>query len=540
MIKKTMTLFILIFLFMSGCAKKPLETTKDNQKKPIIKNVILMIGDGMGPQQVGLLLSYAKQGENIILKNRPTAFERIALKGGVGLSMTHAHNVLTTDSAASATQLATGKFAGNEMIGLDHEGRGVSTILEIAKKSGRSVGVVSDTRMTHATPAGFTAHQAHRSMENEIAVDIVNSNADLLLSGGWRHWLPRDAAIKNSPEYLAAKKRIPHATRIKSKRKDNRDLLAEAQKKGYTLVFDREGLKKAQGKILGLFSESGMQNGIKNSKSLHDKKRTEPTLTEMTDTALNRLSSNPKGFFLMVEGGQIDWAGHQNDAGWMLHEMLKFNNAINAVLDWMDGRDDTLLVVTADHETGGFGFSYSSSDLPKPEKLPGEYFKSIMYQPNFNFAAPEILTGLYNQKLVYSDLFKKFDKLPKASKTPAKLVELVKTYTGFPITHKEANRILEKEDNPNYKEGHYSLNKKRVTKMGANSAFYVYPKRHRGALLARIVSTRMGLVWATGTHTSTPVLVFSAGPKWATKSFKKIMHHTELAQNAIKALNADK
>ncbi|MBF0445637.1 MAG: alkaline phosphatase, partial [Magnetococcales bacterium] len=139
----------------------------------------------------------------------------------------------------------------------------------------------------------------------------------------------------------------------------------------------------------------------------------------------------------------------------------------------------------------------------------------------------------------YSDLFKKFDKLPEAKQTPSNLVALVKANTGFPITLNEAKRILETEENQYYQEGHYSLDKKQVTKMGVNSAFYVYPKRHRGALLARITSARMGLVWATGTHTSTPVLVFSAGPKWATKSFKKIMHHTQLAQSAIKALNAD-
>ncbi len=141
-----------------------------------------------------------------------------------------------------------------------------------------------------------------------------------------------------------------------------------------------------------------MNDGIVYSNSKNDPTRTQPTLTEMTEKALSLLSKDEDGFFLMVEGGQIDWAGHRNDAGRMLHEMLKFDEAIHSVYEWAKDRDDTLIIVTADHETGSFGFSYSSKDLPAPEKRTGEAFKKYDYAPNYNFGAFDILDGLYNQK----------------------------------------------------------------------------------------------------------------------------------------------
>ncbi len=134
----------------------------------------------------------------------------------------------------------------------------------------------------------------------------------------------------------------------------------------------------------------------------------------MTQKALNVLSKDEDGFFLMVEGGQIDWAGHSNDAGTMLHELLKFDEAIQTVYEWAKDREDTIVIVTADHETGSFGFSYSSSELPKPQKRPGEAFTDRDYAPNFNFGAFDILDGLYNQKQSYYGMISEYQKLDKA------------------------------------------------------------------------------------------------------------------------------
>ncbi|MDW2150662.1 alkaline phosphatase, partial [Vibrio sp. 378] len=186
--------------------------------------------------------------------------------------------------------------------------------------------------------------------------------------------------------YQALEKLTQGSVYLKSKRKDERNLLTEAQDQGYSLAFSRDMLAQAKGdKLLGLFAYSGMDDGIAYSNSKNDPKRTQPSLKEMTVKALDVLSKNKDGFFLMVEGGQIDWAGHSNDAGTMLHELIKFDEAVNSVYEWAKGRDDTLIIVTADHETGSFGFSYSSANLPKQKKRKGEAFEKRDYASNFNF-----------------------------------------------------------------------------------------------------------------------------------------------------------
>ena len=137
-------------------------------QSPKVKNLILLIGDGMGPQQMGLLTSYANQAPDTIYADRKTALEKAMEQGVIGLIRTSPPGVLVTDSAAAATQLASGVAAGAEMVGIDAAGDRVETILEKAKAAGKAVGLVTDTRLTHGTPAAFAAHRPHRSEENAI------------------------------------------------------------------------------------------------------------------------------------------------------------------------------------------------------------------------------------------------------------------------------------------------------------------------------------------------------------------------------------
>ncbi|CAK8713576.1 Alkaline phosphatase [Candidatus Electrothrix laxa] len=530
---------LIICLTITGCSTlhpQGQKTEPENGKK--VKNVIMVIGDGMGPQQLGLLLAYAKQAPHSVIKNRTTAFDRMMREGAVmGLSMTHAANVLVTDSAASGTQLASGMAAGSEMIGSDKGGNPTVTILEQAEKMGKSTGLISDTMITHATPAAFAAHQSHRSLENAIALDMLNSGADVMLSGGLRNWVPKEANNSNSALYNELIKITDGAVKITSKRKDSRNLLLEAEKKGYTLAFTKEQLTKATGNVLGLFASSSLDDAIKVAKTQDDLDRTMPDLKEMTAKGLELLAENEKGFFLMVEAGQIDWAAHGNDTGAMLHELLRLNETLEYILDWNAGRDDTLLIVTADHESGGFSFSYSANDLPEPEELSGTLFKERKFHPGFNFGNPEVLDRLYRQKLSYGEIFHRFDKLPENRKTAAGLVEIVNKNTEFSITEAQAERILATEKNPYYVKGHKYLGVKTVPRMEVNDAFFVYPKGNRSNLLAREVGPEQHTAWSTGTHTATPVPIFVQGP--TKESFSGIMHHTELSQYAIKALTAE-
>ncbi len=303
----------------------------------------MIIGDGMGPQQVGLLLSYARQAPHSVIVNRTTALDRMMEQGRLGISMTYTADTLVTDSAASATQLATGKFAGAEMLGLDKDGNPQENVIEKAKRLGKATGLVSDTRITHATPAAFASHQTHRSHGKQIPEDLLTTEADVMLSGGLSYWLPEQANDKNSVLHQQLAQLTGNSLEIKSSRKDAKNLLNIAQQKGYTLAFNKEQLQQATGKTLGLFADSGHGKMVLlKLKTVTMRMHVQPTLKEMSVQALKILDRNERGFFLMIEAGQIDWASHRNDTGLLLHEMLRFNDTLNAVLDWAANRQDTL------------------------------------------------------------------------------------------------------------------------------------------------------------------------------------------------------
>ena len=528
-----LSVYCAISALISSCS--PLKTLEAESKS--VKNIVLIIGDGMGPQQVGLLLAYARQAPHSILSARTTAFDRILEQGRLGLSLTHAAGTLVTDSAASATQLATGLLAGSEMIGLDRLGNPQENIIEKAKHLGKATGLVSDTRITHATPAAFAAHQTHRSLENEIAEDLLRTGPDVMFSAGLNYWIPQQANVKDSRLHKELAALTGHDDDLVSQRKDEKNLLRQALDKGYALVFDKRQMQRTQGRTLGLFAGVAMPNGIVETRTKHDAGRTEPTLAEMSVKALEILSKNEQGFFLMIEAGQIDWAGHRNDTGLLLHEMLRMDETLHRVLDWADRRDDTLIIVTADHETGGFGFSYSGVNIPRPSYLPGSFFADkAQFQPGYNFGNPEILDRLYRQQRSYTEIFKQFDSLPKKQQTAATLAELVNRYTEFDISEAKAEKILATEDNPLYIEGHKTLGSKTVPKMEVNGEFFVYQKDNRENLLARAVAAGQQAVWSTGTHTSTPVYVFVRGPEYSLEPFAKILHHTDIGHLALEAL----
>ena len=535
---KVIVIFTAFFLFslVPSCSQKQGNSALSSQVHP--KNVIMIIGDGMGPEQVGLLLTYARQAPHSVLGDKTTCFDRIMEKdGSLGISLTYAHDVLVTDSAASGSQLATGQPSGSEMIGLDYNGDPVPTVLEKAILAGKSTGLVTDTRLTDATPAAFAAHQPHRKMGDAIALDMLTLGPDVLLGGGLGNWIPREANVKNSGVRRELEEITQGSVAIKSKRKDDKNLLAMARENGYGLDFNRSQLAGVSGKVIGLFAASAMPNAIAVSNSLNDPARSVPTLEEMSLKAIDILSQNDQGFFLMIESGQIDWASHSNDTGLVLHEMIRLNETVNAVLDWAKNRKDTLIIFTADHTTGGFGFSYTAKNLPRASQLPGMMFKNRDYKPGYNYGDPHVLDKIYNQKLSYGDIFDKFYQLSKEEQTPKNLAILVNQYTAFPITIVQAERILETEDNPIYIADNRKFNAKRVPKLDNKDEFYPSQKfSNIHALLALAVAGDQFVVWNTGTHTNTPVLVFTKGSARARQPFAGVIHHTQLGQYTIDAV----
>ncbi|MCA9258276.1 MAG: alkaline phosphatase [Planctomycetales bacterium] len=495
--------------------------------------MILILGDGMGPPQVGLLSMYARHAVHSETPDRTAAIELLMNLGGVGLMRTNPSGALVTDSAASATQLATGKAAGSEMIGATASGDRAPTIVEAAHAAGKSTGVISDTRATHATPGAFYAHQPHRQLENEIAADFLQSGLDVLLSGGLRHWVPEAVNDRTSVAYEATRQMVGDAYEFTSRRRDNRNLLLEARGE-YQLAFDRHALASIEsGRVLGLFADSEMHDALAERAELLDEQRTEPTLVEMSLKAIEILDQNPKGFFLMIEGGQIDWAGHNNDAGTMLHELLQLDDCVRAVYEWAKDRDDTLIVVTADHETGSMGVSFSGSPLPRAQRLEGEVFRQERFQPQFNFAAHSTLDRLFAQKCSFYTLFTQFDALPSGEQTPEQLQRMVAEATPFRISLQDAVDILTRMPNPSYAAGHPYLGTQTVPLIRDFSDFYVYGENLRMNALGRKLAHQQNMVWGTGTHTATPVPLVSWGPKSATQRFTGMPHSTDVGKSLI-------
>ncbi|WP_431523599.1 alkaline phosphatase [Paenibacillus pabuli] len=285
-----------------------------------IKNIIFLIGDGMGTAYTSAY-RYMKDDPSTKVMEK-TVFDHYL----VGAQMTYpdddTQNV--TDSASAATAMSAGVKTYNAAIAVDNDHTEVKTVLEQAKENGKSTGLVATSEITHATPAAFGAHDISRKNMDAIADDyydeLINGKhkVDVLLGGGKTNFVRED-----------------------------RDLTNEFEKVGFSYVTDRSALLKDTNKqILGLFADGGMDKLI-------DRTSETPSLAEMTNTAIDRLSSNENGFFLMVEGSQIDWAGHDNDIVGAMSEMEDFAAAFEAAIDFAKEDGETLVVATADHSTGG-------------------------------------------------------------------------------------------------------------------------------------------------------------------------------------------
>ncbi|NRD75561.1 alkaline phosphatase [Shewanella sp. VB17] len=551
---KSLLMLAISAVLITGCnnenitkVKEEAEVIKEKMPKEVahVKNLILMIGDGMGAQQIGLLEEYARRAPHSIYngKGNITGLTKFAEAGQLGLSLSAPYGVngsLVADSACSATQLAIGKASGSEMIGLDRAGDITKTILEKAKAIGKATGLVSDTRMTHATPAAFASHQPHRSHETAIAEQMIEAGSvDVLLSGGARAFLPADISTNSLAINTMEKVGAPAAIYEASKRTDDRNLILEAQDKhGYTLAFDGEQLNKATGtKLLGLFANSGMADGIAYKACKANNSCVQPSLRNMTLKALDVLSKDEDGFFLMVEGGQIDWAGHINDTGWLLHELIKFDEAIDAVYEWVKDRDDTLVIITGDHETGGFGFSYSAHNLPEAQSLSGDGMRGKDYQPKFNFGALSLLDKFYAQTATFKDMLNNVKaKTELANATGQDWADVINPNSAFKVTSEQAAKVALRGNNDYYSAGHRYLGDAQFPVIDDFKAFYVYGDELHGNLIGRALSTEQNVVWGTGTHTAAPLPVYAFGPEKIIKQFSTLQYHVELSQKMMTAL----
>ncbi|AEC51613.1 alkaline phosphatase IV precursor [Pyrococcus sp. NA2] len=391
------------------------------------KNIILLIGDGMGFAQVQLTrLVYG----HLNMEEFPYT----------GFLLTDSLSGEVTDSAAAGTAIATGVKTYNRMISMLNISKGyyvnLTTLLEIAQMLGKSTGLVTTTRITHATPAVFASHVPERDMEKEIAKQLILHNVTVLMGGG--------------------------------RKKFSRETLEFAKKLGYTIVYTRDELMNVSEvrKLLGLFADSHIPFVL-------DRKESDVGLLEMTKKAIEILEKNPNGFFLMIEGGRIDHACHLNDVASTVAETKEFDDVVGYILEYAKKRGDTLVIVLADHETGGLAVGLN-------------YGRSIKINEIKNINA--------SVEKIAREIIEKGD-----------IEGVLRRYTGLTFTEEEINAIKEIRDP-------YKI---------AN-------------ILGEIISKKLGVGFASHKHTGEPVPLLAYGP--GAENFRGFMHHIDVAKTIAKLM----
>jgi len=467
---------LLSMMLLVACGPAP-----DTEQQPAgARNVILFVGDGFGATQMSLGVQYAQ-----LVEQRELNIESLMRDGNTGYSLTLPFENIVIDSAAAAAQLATGQLVRNDTLGLDSDGYPIESILEWAHKRGLGTALVTNMRITHATPAAFAVHQSSRYNSEQALIDdlLQERDVDVFLGGGARALVPAGSQVS---EALPG---IPEDLDGESKREDALNRVEELANQGYTVISDAQSLQAAANhatKLLGMFSASHLPYVI-------DRQNMDvssvPTLAEMTNAALDVLSRRDEGFFMLVEGGSIDFGGHANDAGTMLHEILEFDEAVGRALEFQKSHPNTLVLVTGDHGTGGF--SFTDADFGPIPDVPLE--SGMIYNPDFGYPTKDHLEMLFRQSASYSFI------LEQAGMNPENLVELVLAHTGIEMTMDEAEEaLLRGEDG-----------------LPGTEDFRRYhpdPGDGASALLGLALARHTYVVWSTGEHTSDPVPTYGRGP----------------------------
>lgn len=448
------------------------------------RNIILLIGDGMGPQQIALSeLYWRRTGDE---KARPLHEFLSRVTNGMHIPLPE--HSLVNDSACAASQLAGGCQCEPRQVGMDVHGAQCKSVVRSAKKKGLRVGVVSDTRITHATPAAFYGYVGDRDEEPQLARQLVESDLDLALSGGAELFLPAKEQGKKS----AGAHTTSCEQREWGKRSDGLNVLRDMQARGRQIVCSAPELDRVRAlPVVGLFSPGHMANAFREGEG------TEPTLARMTERAL-QLLDNPSGFFLMVEAGQIDTAGHHNDAGWVLAEMLRLSSVLRVVEQFVEKHPDTLVVLTADHETGGMGFSYRSRGTTAAGSSTSRH--------GIDFLSKSHLASLASQTATIADIFERYQRAHASVGDLQALQKALSKDTGTTLSLSELAVIVGRHDSGVTD----TLSREKGIHFTRN--FYPYANYSPVVSIARRLSAEQGVVWATGTHTTTPVNVLAIGP----------------------------
>jgi len=422
------------------------------------KNIIMIIGDGMGPAYTTAYRYFKDDPKTSNVEN--TVFDRHL----VGMSSTYpdTEHHYVTDSAASATALSSGIKTYNGAIGVDMDKNAVETVLERAKSLGKKTGIVVTSQINHATPASYLTHNESRHNYNEIADSFLDNGikADLYLGGGWKYFIRED-----------------------------RNLVNEFKEKGFTYVDTYQALETiTESKpLLGLFGDSSLSSALDDSNPHR--------LSTMTKAATKQLE-NENGYFMLIEASQIDWGGHANDIAFAMGEMDDLAKTLEYLESYVNDNPDTLVVVTADHSTGGFTLAANGTFEWKPEIL-----RTMKQSPNS-----------IGQTLETNDITQiNVDALFNFALTKDELSSLITAKNDAISANKMAN-ITDKE---------------KAKKIDVEKALSTAVKA--------IINTRTNTGWTSSGHTAVDVPVFAMGTNKAL--FNGFQDNTDIAKKIFSLLN---
>ena len=448
-------------------------STLTPRQETAAKNIIMVIGDGMGPAYTTAYRYYSDNPNTTNIEE--TVFDRHL----VGSSSTYPARVsgYITDSAASATALATGVKSYNNAVGLDVNKKEVQTVLEWAKLQGKKTGVVVTSQINHATPAAYLAHNEHRYNYNEIADSYIDDGikADLYLGGGWKYFI-----------------------------RDDRNLVNEFTKAGFHYIDNYDGLNHLPPNkpVLGLFANSGLPWALDN---VNDHK-----LATMTKAALTTLES-PQGFFLLVEGSKVDWAGHSNDIAAAMAEMDDLAKTVEYLERYAAKHPDTLVIMTADHSTGGLALGKTTGYSDKEIKSKYLWQPQIIRKMNMS---PETIS----KKIALEVL----------------TIDEISTLLTFDLTPEEYTLLTNAKIEGKLVTDNYN---KRLS--GANKL--KYPPKVNSKLLKSIktiidkrTNTGWGSISDSASHNPVDVQVFAFGPQ--SEVFRGFQDNTDIAKKIFTLL----
>lgn len=439
------------------------------------KYVFYFIGDGMGVNQVNGTEMYLAEKEGRIGVT-PLLFTTFPV---AGMATTFSATNSVTDSSAAGTALATGAKTYNGAIGMDNDKNVLQTVAEQAKKAGKKVGVTSSVSVDHATPAAFYAHQPSRSMYYEIALDLPKAGFDFYAGAGFL-----------KPTTTADKKEAPSIFPI-------------FEESGYTVAkgMDDYQSKVADAQKMVLVQKEGVDPSC--LPYAIDRKEGDLTLTEITESAISFLTKGKnKGFFLMVEGGKIDWACHGNDPATAFEEVIDMDNAIKVAYEFYKKHPkETLIVVTADHETGGLGLGTAKYEL---------HLKSLINQKQSQDLLSRSITDLRKmRKAILWEEMKNF------------LSEKMGFWKELPVTW-EQEKLLRDAYEESFVNKHVVFEES------------LYAKTEPLAVAAKKVMSEIAMVgWTSTNHTAGYVPVFAVGA--GSQLFVGKIDNTEIPKRIAKA-----